>query len=361
VVHEYRWYAAGPWAVHTVTIDPRICGIEFRTVKGQDHVVGRETTTAMAKRTADRLNRRVLAAVNADFFSFNPPGVSEGPQISNGALLKSEGTHREATEDRVVRLRPVFAFTTDRKSFLTHTRLRGSVRARTFTVPLSGVNVRTRAEDAFVFDSFFGDVTPADTGALELVLREIRAGTPAAERRGILMAVDTSFEGVAIPHDGFVLSAHGSARAALASLAIGDSVSWTAAFDSLPANIKEMIGGYPMLLVNGQDVHNQETGLRSPFAERRHPRAAIGLDSAGRIHIVAVDGRQAGYSEGMSLPELGWYLLVHGIPNAMNFDGGGSTTLVVSDRIVNRPSDAAGERAVSNALLVLGAAGGECR
>lgn len=361
VVHEYRWYETGPWAVHTVAIDPRVCGIQFRTVKGQDHVVGRETTSAMAKRTADQLGRRVLTAINADFFSFDPPGVSEGPQISNGTLIKSEGTHREATEDRVVRLRPVFAFTADRKSFLTHTRLRGNVRAHTVTVPLGGVNVRPSAEDAFVFDSFFGDVTAADTGALELVLREIRAGASTAERRGILMAIDTSVESVAIPHDGFVLSAHGSARAALANLAVGDSLSWTAAFDSLPANITEMIGGYPMLLVNGQAVHNQETGLRSPFAERRHPRAAIGFDSAGRIHIVAVDGRQAGYSEGMSLPELGQYLLAHGITNAMNFDGGGSTTLVVADRIVNRPSDAAGERAVSNALVVLGAAAGDCR
>lgn len=359
-MHEYRWYAAGPWAVHTVAIDPRACGVQFRTVKAQDHVVGRETTSAMAKRTADRLGRSVLAAVNADFFSFDPPGVSEGPQISNGTLIKSEGTHREATEDRVVRLRPVFAFTADRKSILTHTRLRGSVHAHTFAIPLGGVNVRPRTEHAFVFDSFYGEVTPADTGALELVLRDIRAPASAAERRGILMAVDTSVEGVAIPPDGFVLSGRGAARSALTGIAVGDSVRWTAAFDSLPASVTEMIGGYPMLLVNGQSVHNQETGLRSPFAERRHPRAAIGLDAAGRIHIVAVDGRQAGYSEGMSLPELGWYLLAHGITNAMNFDGGGSTTLVVADRIVNRPSDAGGERAVSNALVVLGQAAGEC-
>jgi exopolysaccharide biosynthesis protein len=354
VVHEYRWYAAGPWAVHTVVIDPRTCGVEFRTVKGNDHVVGRETTSAMAKRTADRFDGSLLAAINADFFSFDPPGVSEGPQISNGTLIKSEGTHREAIEDRLVRLRPVFAFTADRKSFLTHTRLRGSVRAQAFTVPLGGVNVRSRTEDAFVFDSFFGDATPADTGALELMLREIRAPPATAERRGVLMAIDTSVEGVAIPHDGFVVSARGSARAALTRLAVGDSIGWTAAFDSLPGNITEMIGGYPMLLVDGQDVHNQETGLRSPFAERRHPRAAIGLDAVGLIHIVAVDGRQAGYSEGMSLPELSQYLRAHGITNAMNLDGGGSTTLVVADQVVNRVSDSAGERAVANALVILG-------
>ena len=115
-----------------------------------------------------------------------------------------------------------------------------------------------------------------------------------------------------------------------------------------------------MLLQQSNAVHHDEAGLRPAFSDRRHPRAAIGVDRKGRVLILAVDGRQPGYSEGMTLQELGDFLIAHGITDALNLDGGGSTTLVVRDRIVNRPSDANGERAVSNALLLISGSGQAC-
>jgi exopolysaccharide biosynthesis protein len=73
-----------------------------------------------------------------------------------------------------------------------------------------------------------------------------------------------------------------------------------------------------------------------------------------------VDGRQAPYSDGMSLAELARLMLALGTPQALNLDGGGSTTLVYADPdsggallVANRPSDAGGERAVGNALALV--------
>ncbi|HEY0303687.1 MAG TPA: phosphodiester glycosidase family protein, partial [Longimicrobiales bacterium] len=132
----------------------------------------------------------------------------------------------------------------------------------------------------------------------------------------------------------------------------GTAVSWQGDLTPLP-RAREVVGGYPMLLQRSNAVHHDEAGLRTTFSDRRHPRAAIGIDGKGRIHIVAVDGRRPGYSDGMTLQELGDFLIAHGITDALNLDGGGSTTLVVGGRIVNRPTDANGERAVSNALLVI--------
>ncbi|MGQ0562169.1 MAG: hypothetical protein ACT443_09880, partial [Gemmatimonadota bacterium] len=43
VIYDFSWYAAGPWAVHTLTIAPRACGIAFRTIKADGGVVGRST------------------------------------------------------------------------------------------------------------------------------------------------------------------------------------------------------------------------------------------------------------------------------------------------------------------------------
>jgi exopolysaccharide biosynthesis protein len=54
----------------------------------------------------------------------------------------------------------------------------------------------------------------------------------------------------------------------------------------------------------------------------------------------------------MSLNELADLLLEFGVIEAINLDGGGSTTMVVENKVVNKPSDQAGERPVSDALLV---------
>ena len=50
-----------------------------------------------------------------------------------------------------------------------------------------------------------------------------------------------------------------------------------------------------------------------------------------------------------------------GVWDALNLDGGGSTTMAIGGRYVNRPSDATGERPVANALAVVGPATGTCR
>jgi hypothetical protein len=66
----------------------------------------------------------------------------------------------------------------------------------------------------------------------------------------------------------------------------------------------------------------------------------------------AVDGRQPGVSVGMSLFMLSDLLLELGAIDAMNLDGGGSTTMVIQNKLVNKPSDQTGERPVSDAILV---------
>jgi exopolysaccharide biosynthesis protein len=69
--------------------------------------------------------------------------------------------------------------------------------------------------------------------------------------------------------------------------------------------------------------------------------------------LVTVDGRQKGYSIGMALRQLAELLLEFGAVDAINLDGGGSTTMVVDGKLINKPSDAGGERAVSDAILIL--------
>lgn len=115
----------------------------------------------------------------------------------------------------------------------------------------------------------------------------------------------------------------------------------------------EAVSGFPELLARGERVGDLNVGERPGFAASRHPRTAVAYDAdSRRLWLVVVDGRQAPYSVGMTLPEITGLLEALGAEEAVNLDGGGSSTLVVKGRIVNRPSDAEGERPVVNALAL---------
>lgn len=116
----------------------------------------------------------------------------------------------------------------------------------------------------------------------------------------------------------------------------------------------DVVGGFPELLDDGERVGDLGVGSNPTFAAARHPRTAIAVDRAGgRLWLVVVDGRQGEYSMGMTLPELATLVEALGATEALNLDGGGSSVMVIDGEIVSRPSDAGGERAVANALLLV--------
>lgn len=111
----------------------------------------------------------------------------------------------------------------------------------------------------------------------------------------------------------------------------------------------DAIGGYPMLVKGGVVV---ATDCAQSICDQ-HPRTGVGIRGDGKLVMVVVDGRQPGYSVGMTLVQLGSLFKWLGAVTAMNMDGGGSSTMVVNGQIMNRPSDSTGEGAVTSALLVL--------
>ena len=116
----------------------------------------------------------------------------------------------------------------------------------------------------------------------------------------------------------------------------------------------QIIGGYPELLDAGAPFMNDDPGLDQAFASLRHPRTAVAYDpEARRLWVVVVDGRQGSYSSGMTLAEMTATLSATEATEALNFDGGGSSVMVVHGRRVSRPSEEDGERAVRNALAVV--------
>ena len=155
--------------------------------------------------------------------------------------------------------------------------------------------------------------------------------------------------------DTVVLSAHGKAMRALAALKPGDSVtvSHTLGEESWDKTV-QAIGAGPRLVSDSSvflTTKLEEFG--SDVAGGQAPRTAVGITKEGHILLVVVDGRQTG-SVGMTLLELALFMQELGAVDAMNLDGGGSSEMVINDKVVNMPSDGR-ERKVGNALAVISA------
>jgi hypothetical protein len=127
------------------------------------------------------------------------------------------------------------------------------------------------------------------------------------------------------------------------------TVSWSLA----NSGALETVGGNPVIVRNGRVTVERSN---HPFF-RRHPRTGVGIMPNGRVLLVAVDGRRRRYSRGMRLRGFARFFRRLGAESALNLDGGGSTTMVIRGRVVNRPSDGR-ERPVSSSLLVLPRASG---
>jgi len=111
---------------------------------------------------------------------------------------------------------------------------------------------------------------------------------------------------------------------------------------------KAVLVSGPLLLLNGKKTSLPDI----KFVTNRHPRTFVCVTNES-ILFIAVDGRST-KAEGMNLLEAQNFLIGIGCVDAINLDGGGSTTLWIKGKgVINNPSDLTGERSVSNAFIIM--------
>lgn len=134
-----------------------------------------------------------------------------------------------------------------------------------------------------------------------------------------------------------------------------------------------LVNGGPTLLLAGNEVHDEALEgwavratndprhdvLMHDWVNRRNPRTALGIRDDGTVLLVVVDGHRHDISVGVTINELRKLLKALGARDAINLDGGGSTTLVVGGKVISRPSDKDGERAVGDVVAILPGQGAE--
>ncbi|WP_106982485.1 phosphodiester glycosidase family protein [Streptomyces megasporus] len=304
-----------------------------------DAVSDRATVSELAARHDPGDGRRTVAAFNADFFDINETGAPLGPGLDEG-----EVTHSPAPG-----VTEAVGFGPDSAGRILDLYFTGTLTLPDGTEPLAAYNAaNVPAGGIGAYNARWGEADRALTvdGAAEV--------TEVTVADGRVTAVDDEPGDGPIPEGTTVLLGRDAGAKALAELAPGEAVSWeyelrTEDGGKTPTTA---VGGRGVLVVDGEP-QNWEGRPNNAAA----PRTAVGFSADGTtMHVLTVDGRQAA-SGGVTLTELAVLMHELGAHNALNLDGGGSSTLVVREpgsdtpRVENSPSDGV-EREVPNALAV---------
>jgi hypothetical protein len=337
---------AGPVAAYLLKLDPR--HVRLESALSNDEVMGAEPVDAIAAR------RHAVAAINGGFFD-----VRTGEPVS---LLKVAG--ELVSDSSVVKGAVVIQSPARGRTELSFDQLsaRLSLRfkavGRDYVVPIDGVDTTRARGKLMLYTPMYHADTDTALNGTEWTLDAKPLGKPLK-----VIDIRTNLGRTPIPRAGAVLSFGGiELPDALAVLAPGVSVAFETTWKTLNGltakqldRADAVVNGAGLLRLHGKVPANWESGENlSPanFINMRHPRTLIGVDARGFIWLAAIDGRQPEHSVGMMFSDLERLCDRLGLTDALNLDGGGSTTMVVGGKIVNKPSDAAGPRAVSDAILV---------
>jgi hypothetical protein len=344
----------GPWTINILSIDLTQPDLAIGSARAHDKFLGREQTSSMAKRHNEP-GRTVVAAMNSDFFDLKS-GEIENNNIIDADFVK--GTKMTGSPfDTFDNIHSQFALTQNKKPLIDRFEFAGTVVWQGgSTTDLYGVNDRPKSNSIVLYNHFYGAITPTDT--LKMTIAELTLAETFVRFDTLYGIISRSngHGGTPIAKTSVVLAGYNlSDPSAFAIAKPGDPVKIYLGLKPNRGLIETLVGGWPRIVLNGKSIAASADSLEGTFPRfsvTRHPRSGVGFSrDSSKVFFFTVDGRRES-GVGMSLVEFADLMLSHGVYQGLNVDGGGSTTLVINGSVVNSPSDATGERAVGNCLLV---------
>jgi hypothetical protein len=324
----------GPEVIHVLTA-PKPGGLyALKPVLSNNLLLGRERISAMQRRVSQTAT---VAGVNGDLFHWEQ-GYPSGMLMQDGVLQASPNTARSS-----IGIDAEGGLLVERVGFFATWQGAGQRRS------VNGINKASGG--VVLYTPAWGPTTPAGTGTTEATLAAFPSPTPGSELSGLVSQVRQD-GGTPIPPTGAVLVARGNQAPRLAAEApVGQAVTVRVTLKPDWTSVVDALGGGPLIIRDGKPVFRALEEFSTYQLSIRHPRTAVGQTADGRIVMLAVDGRQPGYSVGMTNFELALALMRFGVVTGAALDAGGSTTMAFDGNVLNRPSDGS-ERQVAEALLV---------
>jgi len=319
-IEMVRGRSEGPIKAFILDVDLK-SGYTIRPVLSNDVVAGLETVSDMAART------NAIAMINGPFFSRN--GEIIGLLKMDGVIINTPDIARTA-----LGVLPNNRIIMDMVFYEGIVELPSGVRLN-----LDGVDRGRGESNLILYNEYNAYWTMTQPGGMEYIIRNGQV-------------VSTNEYNTVIPAGAQILSASGRSAWLVQDLKVGSRVKITQTLGPLWDTTVHAISAGPRLIKDNQlflATLTEEFG--SDVAGGRAPRTAVGVTKEGHILLVVVDGRRR-TSVGFSLLELAQFMQELGSVDAMNFDGGGSSEMMIGDQIVNRPSDGR-ERPMAAAIAVV--------
>jgi hypothetical protein len=324
---------AGPIVVHAIAIDPHAPDIGLNSVLASDTLAsGGETVSSMARRTG------AIAGINGDYFDI---GNTNRPTnvVVRGSALMSTPTKRYA-----------LAIGVDGTPQIIEMQFAGTLTLADRTDTLDAINHLPDGGTS-LFTPAFGRVPPSNN--LTLVGLVPTNGTPPFATYRVTGVLDNTTAQPA----GYYLAIGLDAYARIGVPDIGETIA--ASGDLAPMSLAKLgaaIGGGPLILDGGAWVDDPDGPNGGEYAQRI-PCSGAAVAPDGTLFLLEVDGRQPGFSVGVTRPEFAALMRAFGAVRGMAFDGGGSSELVartpgdLETTLVNSPSDGR-ERKVADGIFV---------
>lgn len=314
--------------------------LKVKVADGGESIVNKPVSYQALQNTDN--DKRVIGAVNGDFFDMTTiKGLTYGTSIIEGEIRTA------------VKTSTVLGITESGDCFIDTLNMEGAVAYKDTQVSIDAVNRLRWADQAIIYTPTFGKTTQNTVAGTDIVVRGVELPLKANKiYSGVIETIIPDANNTEIPADGVVISLNGKALEQLAGAVVGEGINFYVNLDK--QNLNFVVSGAPRLIKDGQP--SAEISDRAD-AKSRNPRTAVGIKD-NKLYMVTVDGRQPGYSDGMNLFEMADFLLEQGVKDAINLDGGGSTTMTVrkqgdaAAKLVNSPSDGR-ERYVGNSLLLV--------
>ena len=316
------------------------------------------TTVSTAAKELESQGYRVVAGINGDFFNTSN-GLPIGILVSDGQLLSSDGGYYAVgfkEDGSAVIGKPGVTVTAD----LGYELVDSSNYATEVVRTIAGVNkARVSSGGIYLYTYDFNDRHTTGTNEAGVdVLCSIEDGDLAIGSSLTLTVervIESSGTATSVGRDQVVLSANAQASTyytdALRNIPAGAEITITVtAADEAWNDVVYAAGALYSLLENGAVPSGLPSGVS--------PRTAIGVKADGTVVFYTIDGRRSGHSIGASLSQVGQRLAELGCVTAVGLDGGGSTTITVTQpdetaaATINRPSDGS-ERSVTNHFFLV--------
>lgn len=332
---DYQMLTAdGPISLHVVAVDLQEPTVRIGTALAGDRLISSgEPVSSMARREG------AVAGINGDYFDINQTNQPLNILVQNGQL------------ERVPMQRWALAFDAGKTPQFAEFSVSEQAVLPGGTLPLEAMNQWTPwGGGAALITPAYGPLHPAENYT-EISLQPVTGTPPFATYRVSGIADNTAQQPA-----GYYLAIGPKAYGTVPLPNTGDTIAVQGSATPSLDNIEAAIGGGPLLVKDGAWYADPDGPNTGEFLTHM-PASAAGITRDGTLLLFEIDGRQPARSIGVLQPQLASLMIAFGVATGMQFDGGGSSTIVArlpgdtQASVLNSPSDGV-ERRVADALLV---------